>query len=95
MRSFLAYWSRQLFDAICRVPPWTPLPHRRRGRAAGRLRTLTLVPCGRGPSSNGAESSAKPSSFVDSSQCPHTPPVTRKNKNNGLYKSGALLLLAP
>jgi plastocyanin len=45
MRPFLAQWSSQLFDALSRVPPWTPLPHRRRGRAAGRPSTLTRVPC--------------------------------------------------
>jgi len=45
MRPFLAQWSSQLFDALARVPPWTPLPHRRRGRAAGRPSTLTRVPC--------------------------------------------------
>jgi plastocyanin len=46
MRSLLAHWPSQLCDAISRVPPWTPLPHRRRGWAAGRPHALTLVPCG-------------------------------------------------
>jgi hypothetical protein len=46
MRSLLAHWSRQLFDAISRVPPWSPLPHRRRGRAAGRPQVMALVHCG-------------------------------------------------
>ena len=45
MRSVLAQWSSQLFDALSRVPPWTPLPPRRRGRAAGRPQARTLVPC--------------------------------------------------
>ena len=43
MRSRLAHWSRQLSDSISRVPPWTPLPHRRRGRAAGCPQAHTLV----------------------------------------------------
>ncbi len=46
MRSLLAHWSRQLYDSIIRVPPWTPLPHRRRGSAAGRPQARTLVHCG-------------------------------------------------
>ena len=46
MRSRLAPWSRQLSDSIIRVPPWIPLPHRRRGRAANCLRAMTLVHCG-------------------------------------------------
>ena len=43
MRSRLVHWYSQLSDSISRVPPWTPLPHRRRGRAAGRPHALTLV----------------------------------------------------
>ena len=43
MRSRLAHGSRQLSDSMSRVPPWTPLPHRRRGRAAGRPHARTLV----------------------------------------------------
>ena len=43
MRSLLAQWSSQLFDTISRVPPWTPLPHRRRGRSAGCPHARTLV----------------------------------------------------
>ena len=43
MRSRLAPWSRQLSDSIIRVPPWPPLPHRRRGRAVGRPHPRTLV----------------------------------------------------
>ena len=46
MRSFLTERSSQLFDASSRVPLWTPLPHRRRGRAAGRPHARTLVHCG-------------------------------------------------
>jgi len=43
MRSRLAHWSSQLSDSISRVPPWTPLLHRRRGRAAGCPHARTLV----------------------------------------------------
>jgi plastocyanin len=43
MRSRLAHWSSQLSDSIIRVPPWIPLPPRRRGRAAGRPHARTLV----------------------------------------------------
>ena len=46
MRSRLAHWSSQLSDSIIRVPPWTPLPPRRRGRVARRPRARTLVHCG-------------------------------------------------
>ena len=46
MRSLLAHWSRQLSDSIICVPPWTPLRHRRRGRAASRPHAMTLVHCG-------------------------------------------------
>src|SRR4029077_19191969 len=46
MRSRLTPWSRQLSDSMSRVPPWTPLPPRRRGRAAGRPHARTLVHCG-------------------------------------------------
>ena len=44
MRLCLAQGSRPLCDALARVSPWTPLPPRRRGRAAGRPSTLTLGP---------------------------------------------------
>jgi len=40
----------------------------------------------RGPSSNSAESSAKPFSFVDSSQCPHTPQSQGKIKTMACTK---------
>ena len=43
MMSRLAHWSSQLSDSIIRVPPWIPLPPRRRGRAAGRPHARTLV----------------------------------------------------
>jgi len=43
MRSRLVHWYSQLSDSISRVPPWTPLPHRRRGRAAGCPHAHTLV----------------------------------------------------
>ena len=43
MRSLLAHWSGQLSDSIIRVPPWTPLRHRRSGRAASRPQAMTLV----------------------------------------------------
>ena len=46
MRSLLAHWSSQLSDSISRVPPWPPLLHRRRGRAASRPQAMTLVHCG-------------------------------------------------
>jgi plastocyanin len=46
MRSRLAHWSSQLSDAIICVPPWTPLRHRRRGRAASRPHAMTPVHCG-------------------------------------------------
>ena len=46
MRSLLAHWSSQLSDSIICVPPWTPLRHRRRGRAASRPQAMTLVHCG-------------------------------------------------
>ena len=46
MRSLLAHWSGQLSDSIICVPPWTPLRHRRRRRAASRPQALTLVHCG-------------------------------------------------
>jgi len=45
MRLCLAQGSRPLCDALSRVSPWTPLPPRRRGRAAGRPSTLTLGLC--------------------------------------------------
>src|SRR5262249_30768792 len=43
MRSLLAHWSRQPFDSVICVPPWTSLRHRRRGQAASRLHAMTLV----------------------------------------------------
>ena len=46
MRSLLAHWSSQLSDSIICVPRWTPLRHRRRGRAASRPHAMTLVHCG-------------------------------------------------
>ena len=46
MRARLAPWSRQLSDAILHIPPWTLLPPRRRGWAAGRPHARTLVHSG-------------------------------------------------
>jgi len=46
MRSLLAHWSRQLSDSIIGVPRWTPLRHRRRGRAASRPHVMTRMHCG-------------------------------------------------
>jgi plastocyanin len=45
MRSILTRCSSQPSNATSRVPPWTPLSHRRRGRAEGCPHTRTLVPC--------------------------------------------------
>jgi plastocyanin len=45
MRSLLTRWSSQLSHAISRVPAWTPLSHRRRGRAAGCPHARTPVRC--------------------------------------------------
>jgi plastocyanin len=44
MKSLLTRWSSQLSHAISRVPPWTPLPHRCRGRAEGCSHPHTLGP---------------------------------------------------
>jgi len=45
MRSLHAHWPRQLSaPAIC-APPWTPLPHRRRGRAASPPEATTQGHC--------------------------------------------------
>jgi len=46
MRLCLAQGSSPLCDALSRVSPWTPLPPRRRGRAAGRPHARALVHCG-------------------------------------------------
>ena len=43
MRLCLAQGSSPLCDALARVSPWTPLPPRRRGRAAGRPHARALV----------------------------------------------------
>ena len=43
MRLCLAQGSSPLCDALSRVSPWTPLPPRRRGRAAGRPHARALV----------------------------------------------------
>ena len=45
MRSILTRWSSQLSDALSRVPPWTPLSHRCRGRAVGCPHTHPLMSC--------------------------------------------------